>query len=103
MLKQPVGMKLLTNVAVVKLKKQGKNFELACYKNKVTDWRNKRETDVSQVLQIDQIFSNVETGLAASKAELKKFGNMSRDEIILEILNKGEFQLSQLEREDKLE
>jgi len=46
------------------------------------------------VLQIDQIFSNVETGLAASKAELKKFGNMSRDEIILEILNKGEFQLS---------
>lgn len=104
MLKQPVGMKLLTNVAVVKLKKQKKTFELACYKNKVTDWRNKRETDVSQVLQIDQIFSNVETGLAASKAELKKgFGNMSRDEIILEILNKGEFQLSELEREDKLE
>jgi len=50
MLKQPVGMKLLTNVAVVKLKKQKKTFELACYKNKVTDWRNKRETDVSQVL-----------------------------------------------------
>ncbi len=42
--------------------------------------------------------------MAASKAELKKgFGNMSRDEIILEILNKGEFQLSELEREDKLE
>ena len=28
---------------------------------------------------------------------------MSRDEIILEILNKGEFQMSELEREDKLE
>ena len=40
-LKQPIGQKLLTNVAVVKLKKQGKLFELACYKNKVTDWRNK--------------------------------------------------------------
>ena len=28
---------------------------------------------------------------------------MSRDEIIIEILNKGEFQMSDLEREDKLE
>jgi len=34
-------------VAVVKLKKQNKKFELACYKNKVKDWRNKQETDVA--------------------------------------------------------
>lgn len=91
MLKQPVGQKLLTNVAVVKLKKQNKKFELACYRNKVTDWRNKQENDVSQVLQIDQIFSDVETGTIAGKNDLKKFGKLSRDQIILEILNKGEF------------
>ena len=39
----------------------------------------------------------------ASKADLKKFGKMSRDEIIIEILNKGEFQMSEMERTDKLE
>jgi len=91
MLKQPVGQKLLTNIAVVKLKKQGKKFELACYRNKVTDWRNKQEDNVNSVLQIDQIFSDVERGEVASKADLKKFGKMSRDEILAEILNKGEY------------
>ena len=34
------GQKRLTNVAVVRLKKKGKRFEIACYKNKVVNWRN---------------------------------------------------------------
>jgi hypothetical protein len=34
------GQKRLTNIAVVKYKKQGKRFEIACYKNKVINWRN---------------------------------------------------------------
>jgi ribosome maturation protein SDO1 len=34
----------LTNVAVVRLKKEGKRFEIACYKNKVVSWRNKVDT-----------------------------------------------------------
>jgi len=33
------GQKRLTNIAVVKLKKNGKRFEVACYRNKVADWR----------------------------------------------------------------
>lgn len=36
---QPVGQKRLTNIAVVRLKKAGKRFEIACYRNKVADWR----------------------------------------------------------------
>ena len=35
----PAGQKRLTNIAVVRLKKQGNRFEIACYKNKVGDWR----------------------------------------------------------------
>ena len=31
----PTNQKLLTNVAVVRMKKAGKRFEIACYKNKV--------------------------------------------------------------------
>ena len=30
----------LTNVSIVRLKKGGKRFEIACYKNKVLEWRN---------------------------------------------------------------
>ena len=37
----PTNQKRLTNVAVVRLKKGGKRFEIACYPNKVTSWRNK--------------------------------------------------------------
>lgn len=40
MIKTPTNVKLLTNVAVVRLKKCGKRFEIACYKNKVLNWRN---------------------------------------------------------------
>lgn len=37
---QPIGQKRLTNVAVVRLKKHGMRFEIACYKNKVLSWRS---------------------------------------------------------------
>lgn len=37
--KQPIGQKRLTNVAVVRYKKMGKRFEIACYKNKILNWR----------------------------------------------------------------
>ena len=50
MIKQPVNQKLITNMAIVRLKRQGKKFEVACYRNKVTDWRNKAEDDINQVL-----------------------------------------------------
>jgi ribosome maturation protein SDO1 len=36
---QPVTQVRLTNVAVVNLRKAGKRFEIACYKNKVVSWR----------------------------------------------------------------
>lgn len=36
----PTNQRRLTNVAVVRLKKNGKRFEIACYKNKVISWRD---------------------------------------------------------------
>lgn len=64
--KQPVGQVKLTNVAIIKLKKGGNKFELACYKNKIINWRNKQETNLSEVLQIEQIFTNVSKGHIAN-------------------------------------
>lgn len=37
----PTNQKRLTNVSVVRLKKGGNRYELACYPNKVKAWRNK--------------------------------------------------------------
>jgi ribosome maturation protein SDO1 len=37
---QPSNQIRLTNVSVVRLKKGGKRFEIACYRNKVIEWRN---------------------------------------------------------------
>lgn len=34
-----LGQKRLTNVAVVRMRKAGAVFEIACYKNKVSNWR----------------------------------------------------------------
>ena len=50
MIKTPVNQKRLTNVAVVCLKKGGKKFELACYLNKVVNWRAKQESNLAEVL-----------------------------------------------------
>ena len=36
----PVNQKRLTNVAVVRLKAKGKKFEIACYQNRVMNWRS---------------------------------------------------------------
>ena len=105
MIKTPVNQIRLTNVAIVRLKKGGKRFELACYKNKVANWRNKVESNLNEVLQIDEIFTNVSKGAVASHQELKaSFGkDFEKEKIIAEILDSGDLQVSELEREDQLE
>jgi ribosome maturation protein SDO1 len=95
----PVNQVRLTNVATVKLQKKGKRFEIACYRNKVLSWRNKVETDLREVLQIDSIFANVGKGMLASDRDLvDAFGTADHQLICREILDKGELQVSEQER-----
>ncbi|QLQ81091.1 hypothetical protein HG537_0E04460 [Torulaspora globosa] len=97
---QPSGQIKLTNVSLVRLRRAKKRFEIACYQNKVQDYRKGVETDLDEVLQIHQVFVNVSKGLVASKDELKAgFGDVELDVIIREILAKGEIQLSERERQ----
>lgn len=99
MLKQPVNQVRLTNVAVVRLKRRGKRFELACYKNKVLSWRSGIETDLDEVLQTTSIFSNVSKGILAPQDQLESaFRTKDTSAILLEILSKGELQVSHRER-----
>jgi len=101
-IKTPTNQKLLTNVAVVKMKKCGKRFELACYKNKVVSWREGIEKDIDEVLQSDTVFVNVSKGEVAKKADLLKcFEEVKGDqkEICKIILAKGDLQVSDKERQ----
>lgn len=101
MINTPQNIKMLTNVQVVRLKKGGKQFELACYPNKIMNWRSKQEQNLNEVLQIDKIFVNVQKGEFAKQKDMKAvFGKLSEDDIIMEILNKGEFQMADKERGD---
>lgn len=101
---QPNSQIRLTNVSLVRMKKGKKRFEIACYQNKVQDWRQKTEKDLDEVLQIPQVFTNVSKGQIANNDDLKScFGTTNTDEIILEILDKGEIQLNEKERNANLQ
>ncbi|KAK5740968.1 hypothetical protein LTR17_004322 [Elasticomyces elasticus] len=101
---QPSNQIRLTNVSLVRMKKGKKRFEIACYKNTVTSFRAGHETDLDNVLQIPNVFVNVSKGAVAPNDDLKKsFPGMTRDEIVLEILKKGEIQVGEKERGAELE
>lgn len=100
----PTNQIRLTNVAIVRMKRGGKRFEVACYKNKVVSWRSKTETDLDEVMQTVNVFTNVSKGAVAKKEDLMKcFGHDDIKKICIEILDKGELQISEKERQTKLE
>ncbi|KAK9848851.1 hypothetical protein WJX84_009675 [Apatococcus fuscideae] len=97
---QPVGQKRLTNVAMVRLKKKGKRFEIACYKNKVVNWRERVEKDLDEVLQTTTVFANVSKGVLAKREDLLDvFGTDDEEKICIRLLAEGELQVSDKERE----
>lgn len=100
----PTNQLKLTNVAVVRMKKGGKRFEIACYKNKVVSWRNKVEKDIDEVLQTHTVFTNVSKGQVAKREDIMAaFGTDNQDDICKQILDKGELQVSEKERSNQLE
>ncbi|KAL7667105.1 SBDS family rRNA metabolism protein [[Candida] zeylanoides] len=101
---QPSSQIKLTNVSLVRMKKGKKRFEVACYQNKVQDYRSGVEKDLDEVLQIPQVFVNVSKGQVASNEDLlTAFGSTEVDAIIQEILLKGEIQLNEKERQANIQ
>jgi ribosome maturation protein SDO1 len=101
----PVNQVKLTNVAVVRYNHGGNRFEIACYRNKVMDYRAGLETDLSEVLQTDRIFTNVSKGQFAATADLLTAFQTTDEEAICHIiLEKGSsLQVSDLERNQMFE
>jgi hypothetical protein len=90
---QPVGQKRLTNICIVRLKRNGKRFEVAAYRNTVVAWRNKVEKDIDEVLQVHTIYANLDKGVLAKSEDLiEAFGTDDEDKVCVEVLNRGEFQ-----------
>ncbi|KAL5077489.1 hypothetical protein RYX36_016473 [Vicia faba] len=84
---QPVGQKRLTNVAVVRLKKHGTRFEIACYPNTVLSWRIGVEKDIEEVLQSHTVYTNVSKGVLAKSKDLNAaFGTDDHSSICLEVI-----------------
>ena len=103
-IKTPTNQKILTNVAIVRTKKAGKRFEIACYKNKVLSWRQGIEKDIDEVLQSHTVFLNVSKGQVAKKEDLvKAFESSDQTEICKQILAKGDLQVSDKERQAQQE
>ncbi|KAI3646814.1 hypothetical protein MP228_009742 [Amoeboaphelidium protococcarum] len=101
---QPSNVIKLTNVSVIRLRKKGKRFEIAGIPNKVTEYRNGVETNVEEVLQVHTIFTNVSKGQTASLDEVEKcFGTRDINTAVMEILRKGEVQVSTQERNNQLD
>lgn len=101
---RPVNQVRLTNVAVVRLKSHGIRFEVACFKNKILNYRDGVETNIDEVLQARTVFSNVSKGHIAKQDDIKKaFGTTDIDIVCKKILDKGELQVSEREREATLD
>jgi ribosome maturation protein Sdo1 len=89
-----------SNVAVVRMAKGSKRIEIACYKNKVLSFRQGAETDLSEVVQIDRVFSSVARGEFASAIDIRHVigEDLSESEAILHILRHGDVQIASGER-----
>ncbi|CAG0914856.1 unnamed protein product [Notodromas monacha] len=96
----PTNQIRLTNIAVVRMKKAGIRFEIACYKNKVQEWRSKVEQDIDNVLQTHNVYTNVSKGQLAKKEDLVKAFGMAD---CPKILSQGDVQISDKERAAALE
>jgi len=97
----PTGIKKLTNIAVVRLKKAGVRFEIACYKNTVVAWRDGFEKDLDNVLQTTKVYNNVSKGVFAKEEDLlRAFGTKDEETVSRLILDTGELQVSEKERKN---
>lgn len=67
-------------------------------------WRKGAETDISEVLQTDTIFKNVQRGIEAPARDMKQAFKTTDEEAICKIiLEKGQLQVSKKERKDGLQ
>lgn len=96
----PSNQVKLSKVAIVRLQRNGQRFEIACYPSKVVDYRSGKERDLDEVLQVRTVFTDVSKGIVAKTKQVEKAFEGS--DALVEILQNGELQVSEKEREAQL-
>lgn len=85
----PSNQVRLTNVTIVRLRRGGRRFEIACYPNKVLEYRAGVTRSLDEVLQSRLIFTNVSKGQTARAGDLREaFGTDQQEQIILQVMHR---------------
>jgi ribosome maturation protein SDO1 len=83
----------------VRLTIDGDHYEIMVYPDPALNYRTGKNVDPSQVIAMDEVFSDSNKGLRAPTDKLKKhFGTDDHAKAALEILKRGELQLTQEQR-----
>jgi len=89
-----------TKFTSVRLTVEGDRYEVLVYPDPALNFKMGKQVDPSQVLAIDEVFSDSSKGLRASADKLKKhFKTEDHAKAALEVLKRGELQLTQEQRQ----
>ena len=89
-------------VILARIKKQGSNFEISVNSDKALDFKQGKIDNVSEALEVEDIFTDAKKGLKASEQQLTAaFNTTNILEIAAIIINKGEIQLSAEHRKEE--
>ncbi|MHA2297522.1 MAG: ribosome assembly factor SBDS [Candidatus Hodarchaeales archaeon] len=95
----------LTGKSIARLRRKGKRFEVLIDPDQAFKYRTGQikleDLDMHEFLEIDAIFTDVTKGIKAGQEELDFFGeNLSVYDIAAVIVEKGEVQLTQAQRQE---
>jgi ribosome maturation protein SDO1 len=90
---------LSTKFTSVRLTIEGEKYEILVYPDPALNYKSGKQVDPSQVLAIDEVYFDSSRGLRASADKLKKhFKTEDHAVAALEVLKRGELQLTQEQR-----
>ena len=88
-----------TKFTSVRLTIEGERFEILVYPDPALNYKMGKQVDPAQVLAIDEVYADSSKGLRASADKLKKhFKTDDHAKAALEVLRRGELQLTQEQR-----
>ena len=83
----------------VRIAIEGDHFEILVYPDPALNYRAGKNVEPSQVIAVDEVYTDSNKGLRASEDKLKKhFGTTDHGKAAVEILKRGELQLTQEQR-----
>jgi len=94
----------LTNYTIARYKKGGKKFEVLVDPDKALEYKLGRRKDFTNVLVFDEVYTDANKGLRASKSDLMSiFGTTDVEKIAEKIVREGELQIRADQRKRLIE